>query len=54
VIHSVENYEGTVSQFDVKVTGCFRGDGIKRQVSESVFIELTEHIILNRRDEWRQ
>ena len=37
----------------MNVTGSFRGDALKRQITESVLIERTEHII-NRRDEWRQ
>ena len=53
IAHAMEEHEGRQPQFVMNVTGRFRGDALKRQITESVFIERTEHII-NRRDEWRQ
>ena len=50
--HCIEDHEGRVAKFDMKVTGQYRGDPMKRQIAESVRIE-EEDDLLNRRDEWR-
>ena len=53
VAHCIDEHGGRRTKFTMNVTGRFRGDPMKRQISESIFIEQTENI-LNRRDEWRQ
>ena len=54
-LHNVERHSGRAPGFGLKVTGVFGGDALKRQVRESVTIQLTpEEDFLNRRDEWRQ
>ena len=51
-MHSVEKHGGK-NKFSMKVTGAYRGDALKRQITESIKIEKSRHL-LNRRDEWRQ
>ena len=53
VAHCIEAHGGRMTKFTMNVTGRFRGDPTKRQISESIYIEKTDNI-LNRKDEWRQ
>ena len=54
-LHNLERHGGRAPGFEMKVTGVFGGDALKRQVRESVMIQQTpEEELLNRRDEWRQ
>ena len=51
--HCIEEHDGKIAKFQMKVTGRFKGDPMKRQITESINIEQEDHL-LNRRDEWRQ
>ena len=51
--HCMEEHEGRPAEFKMKVTGTYRKDPLKRQISESIRIEETQNL-LNRKDEWRQ
>ena len=54
-LHCAEQHQGTLVDFDMRVTGTFGGDALKRQITESVQIQGTStHLLMNRRDEWRQ
>ena len=52
-LHCAEQHQGTLVDFDMRVTGTFGGDALKRQIIESVQIQGTD-LLMNRRDEWRQ
>ena len=52
--HCKEEHGDKIVQFQMKVTGKFGGDALKRQLTESVLIhEGPSSNILNKRDEWR-
>ena len=52
--HSLHEHAGTPTTYNMRVTGVFGGDALKRQITESVQIQSTPaHSLLNRRDEWR-
>ena len=54
-LRCAEQHQGTPVDFQMRVTGTFGGDALKRQISESVQIQRTEtDLLMNRRDEWRQ
>ena len=54
VAHCMEEHGGRMKKFDMRVTGSFRNDAMKRQIAESIQIEQTKNGLINRRDEWRQ
>ena len=54
-LRCAEQHQGTPVDFQMRVTGTFGGDALKRQISESVQIQRTAtDLLMNRRDEWRQ
>ena len=55
-IHNVEKHggDGSVADYQMKVTKVFGGDATKRQVSEAVQIQHSQGQLINRQDEWRQ
>ena len=54
-LHCAEQHQGTPVDFQMRITGTFGGDALKRQITESVHIQGTAtHLLMNRRDEWRQ
>ena len=54
VLHSIEEHRGRIPKFNMTVTGSYRNDALKRQISEGIQIEQCRRGLLNRRDEWRQ
>ena len=51
-LRCAEQHQGTPVDFQMRVTGTFGGDALKRQITESVQIQGTATRF--RRDEWRQ
>ena len=52
--HCKEEHGDKIVPFQMRVTGKFGGDALKRQLTESVLIhEGPSSNILNKRDEWR-
>ena len=51
--HCVEEHRGETQQFEMNVTGSYRNDTMRRQISEAVQIERTEtELLIYDRAEW--